>query len=224
MQATSDRRATFAYVAPFAAYVSLMALDRAANLPAQFFFPLRFVVVGLLLLFVSRPYFSLRPSRPGASVLLGALVFAIWVGPDLLFGYRHFWLFENSLMGKPESSIPAALRHNLPFLTLRASGSFLLVPIVEELFWRGWLMRWLVTQDFMSVKFGTYTPLAFWAVAFVFASEHGSYWEVGLAAGILYNWWAIRTRNIADCMLSHAVTNGILAAYVVLSNQWQYWP
>ncbi len=62
---------------------------------------------------------------------------------------------------------------------------------------------------------GQYTPLSFWAVALLFASEHGPYWEVGLIAGVAYNWWMVRTRNLADCILAHAVTNALLAAYVL---------
>ena len=63
---------------------------------------------------------------------------------------------------------------------------------------------------------GKYVPSAFWIVAVLFASEHGPYWEVGLAAGIIYNWWMVRTRNLADCILAHAVTNGLLAVYVLV--------
>jgi membrane protease YdiL (CAAX protease family) len=57
----------------------------------------------------------------------------------------------------------------------------------------------------------------------LFASEHGAFWDVGLAAGILYNWWMVRTRSLADCILAHAVTNGCLAAYVLAGGHWQYW-
>jgi hypothetical protein len=57
----------------------------------------------------------------------------------------------------------------------------------------------------------------------LFASEHGSYWEVGLAAGIVYNWWMLRTRSLADCMLAHAVTNGALSAFVIATGAWRYW-
>ena len=57
----------------------------------------------------------------------------------------------------------------------------------------------------------------------LFASEHGSYWEVGLAAGLAYNWWIVRTKCLADCILAHAVTNGVLSAYVIFGKQWQYW-
>jgi CAAX prenyl protease-like protein len=211
------------YVAPFAAYVGLMALEKAAGLPPQIALPLRVVAVAALIWAVSRPFFSLRPSYTVASVALGIAVLVIWVGPDLVFGYRHHWLFENAITGKAASTLPDSLRQNTAWLALRAAASFLLVPILEELFWRGWLMRWLIKPEFEKVPFGTYAPMAFWVVAGLFASEHGPYWEVGLAAGILYNWWAIRTRNIADCILAHAVTNAILSAYVLFSGAWQYW-
>ena len=86
------------------------------------------------------------------------------------------------------------------------------------------MMRWLISSnDFESVALGTYAPLAFWATALLFASEHGSFWDVGLVTGVIYNWWMIRTRNLWDCILAHAVTNGVLAAYVIYAGQWQYW-
>jgi CAAX prenyl protease-like protein len=98
------------------------------------------------------------------------------------------------------------------------------VPILEELFWRGWLMRWLIdSKDFERVPLGTFAPAAFWLTALLFASEHGSFWDVGFAAGIVYNWWMIRTRNLWDCILAHAVTNAVLATYVIGAGQWQYW-
>jgi CAAX prenyl protease-like protein len=84
-------------------------------------------------------------------------------------------------------------------------------------------MRWIIDKEFASVPLGTYAPMAFWSVAVLFASEHGPYWEVGLAAGVIYNWWMIRTRNLADCMVAHAVTNGLLSLYVLRTGQWQYW-
>ncbi len=84
-------------------------------------------------------------------------------------------------------------------------------------------MRWLIHAEFWKVPLGLYTHLSFWLVALMFAAEHGPYWEVGLAAGIIYNGWLVRTRNLADCILAHAVTNALLAGYVLLWYQWQYW-
>jgi CAAX prenyl protease-like protein len=112
---------------------------------------------------------------------------------------------------------------NLTFIIFRVLASVVNVPLIEELFWRGWLMRWLISKNFWKVRMGLYTPQAFWMVAALFASEHGSFWDVGLAAGVLYNWWLVRTKSLGDCIFSHGVTNACLAAYVLARDQWQYW-
>ncbi len=102
----------------------------------------------------------------------------------------------------------------------------MIVPVVEELFWRGWLMRWLIDGG----KF-TRVPLrrlwhrstSFWNVALLFASEHGTYWDVGLIAGVIFNFWMVRTKSLGDLILAHAVTNSCLSAYVVAAGKWEYW-
>jgi CAAX prenyl protease-like protein len=200
-----------------------MAVERIIPLPPQWLYSVRFVVVLGVILAVSRPYLTFRASYPLFSIVMGLLVFGIWVGPDVLFGYRHHWLFENAITGSAVSSLPPWLKGNVKFIVLRAVSSTFLVPVLEELFWRGWMMRWLIDTRFQNVPLGQYSAFAFWVVAVLFASEHGPYWEVGLVAGILYNWWMVRTRNLADCMLAHAVTNGVLSVYVLFTGQWQYW-
>jgi len=219
---TAGARATAGYVAPFAAFVGFMAIENQV-FHSQRLYWLRCLVGLAAILWFSRPYLSWRAVRPLGSIAIGLAVFAIWIAPDALFGYRHFWLFENRLLGSAASTLGAAERSGWPFLAIRALGSTLLIPVIEELFWRGWLMRWLILPDFTRVALGTFTPLAFWGVALLFASEHGSYWEVGLAAGIVYNWWMLRTRSLGDCILAHAVTNGALAAYVLSTGAWRYW-
>jgi hypothetical protein len=200
-----------------------MAIKAVLHPPAHWYYPAQFLAVLLTIGLVSRPVLSFRAAFPLASTGIGIAVFLIWIGPDVLWGYRHHWLFDNSITGTPASTIAAGLRQNVIFVVLRVAGSVALVPVLEELFWRGWLMRWLIDRDFRKVPLGTYARAAFWIVAVLFASEHGPYWEVGLAAGIVYNWWIIHTRNLADCMLAHAVTNGLLSVYVLTTGQWQYW-
>jgi CAAX prenyl protease-like protein len=200
-----------------------MALERFIPLPPQWLYPVRFALVLGLILAFSWPYLTFRPSFPLRSIVVGLAVFGIWIAPDVLFGYRHSWLFENSITGSAVSSLSPHLKKNVAFMALRCVSSFALIPILEELFWRGWMMRWLIDKEFLKVPLGTYQRSAFWIVALLFASEHGPYWEVGLAAGIIYNWWIIRTRNLADCILAHGVTNAALSAYVLITDQWQYW-
>lgn len=159
-----------------------------------------------------------------SSVLIGVAVFLIWIGPDfLIHGYRTNMLFTNGLFGAPNASIPPSMQRNAWVLGWRMARATLVVPIAEELFWRAWLMRWLINNDFLSVRLGSYTPVAFFATAILFASEHGPYWDVGLISGLIYNLWMIRTRSVADCVLMHAVTNGVLSWYVIATGNWQYW-
>jgi uncharacterized protein len=216
--------AALPYVAPFAVFIVYLVLQTVFPQATQLILTCRFFTVLTVIALVSRRVTPWRPSRALSSTLLGVLVFLIWIGPDVLWpGYRTHWFFHNSITGVNESSLPAYLKGDLWFLVLRTISSTFLVAILEELFWRGWMMRWIISKDFESVPMGRYTAAAFWTVAVLFASEHGPYWDVGLAAGILYNWWLIRTRNLADCILAHAVTNGCLAAYVLSTRSWQYW-
>ena len=219
-----SRHSTAAYITPFVAFVSLIGLSRLSTIPPDVLYLIRFSIVVSLLLLVSRHAIPWPPRHIRISTLAGVAVFAVWILPDLLWpGYRAHWLFTNFFTGSASSSVPAGLKHNLPFIFVRAATCAMAVPILEELFWRGWLMRWLIQADFEKVPLGAYAPLAFWLSVALFASEHGRYWDVGLLAGIAYNWLMVRTRNLADCILAHAVTNACLSAYVLYAGQWQYW-
>ena len=203
------------FIAPFATFIVLLALR--SN------YPLRVIIVTGVLLLVA-PRISWRPVQPLASVAFGILVFVIWVGPDVLWpSYRDHWLFQNNWMGMVKSSLDPGLQSDVTFLIFRCLGTALLVPVIEELFWRGWLMRYIIKPGFTTVPLGTYSALAFWVTALLFASEHGPFWDVGLLAGMIYNGWMIRTKSLADCMLAHGVTNACLAGYVLTQDQWQYW-
>jgi CAAX prenyl protease-like protein len=193
-------------------------------LAPEWLYPLRTLLVVAVIAAVSRGVVKLRPARPFESVAAGIVVFVIWVGPEYLWpGYHGHWLFQNAVTGAGPSTLPAAAFHNPVFLIFRAAGSALVVPVAEELFWRGWLMRRFIAPDFSRVPLGAFTAGSFAATALLFASEHGPYWDVGLAAGLLYNAWMVRTRSLADCILAHAVTNACLAAYVLARGDWQYW-
>lgn len=214
-------KATAAYTLPFAVFIALLALNQVIPVPVW----VRFALPMAAILAVSRQALQAdRLRQPIQSILLGLAVFVLWVGPDYLFpGYHHFWLFSNGVMGHPAASTPPADQHNIVFLIWRILVSVVAVPILEELFWRGWMMRWLIDRPFTKVLLGTYNTQAFWIVAALFASEHGSYWDVGLLTGAIYNWWMVRTRSLWSCILMHAVTNGALGWYVITQAQWQYW-
>jgi hypothetical protein len=185
---------------------------------------IRVVVMTAVLWFIARPVIDLRVRHLVPTLLIGVAVFVVWIAPDVLIrNYRHFWLFDNALVPKAATTLSTASVMSWPVLVLRMIRAVLIVPIVEELFWRAWLMRWIIDPDFQRVPLGKYTALSFWTVAVLFASEHGPYWDVGLAAGIIYNWWMVRTRSLGDLILTHAVTNFALGAYVIAFGKWEYW-
>jgi uncharacterized protein len=215
---------TVAYVLPFAVFLGFLALQKYFPLPASVEFAVRDVLLAGVLFGFSRNVLALKPARAIETVLLGVAVFVIWVGPDLLFPtYRQGWLFQNSVLGKLTVTIPGSVLLSPWVLWPRILQAVVFVPMLEELFWRGWLMRWLISPKFESVPLGAYQAGAFWITAALFASEHGPYWDVGLIAGVAYNWWMIRTRSLADCILAHSVTNGCLCWYVVATHRWEYW-
>ncbi|MGA3186533.1 MAG: CAAX prenyl protease-related protein [Bryobacteraceae bacterium] len=211
-------------MAPFAVFMGLLALHSVIPLPDLADQILRVTVMTAVLWFIARPVIDLRVRHLALTLAIGAGVFVVWVAPDLLIpGYRHFRLFDNAVTGHASSSLSTSAPLSWPVLGLRMIRAVVIVPIVEELFWRAWLMRWLIDNDFKKIPLGKYTAFSFWVVAVLFASEHGPFWDVGLAAGIIYNWWMVRTRSLGDLILAHAVTNFILSAYVIAAGKWEYW-
>ena len=221
------RSPTLYYVGPFFAFLAVLALSRKLSLPAvavQAGFVALMLGVLAALVPSAAPKKDWRVHNWIGSLLLGVAVFIVWIGPDLLFpNYRHHWVFENSLTGTLKTSVSSEGLSQPVVLWLRSFRAAAIVPVVEELFWRAWLMRWIISPQFETVPLGTWSAQSFWITAALFASEHGPYWDVGLAAGVIYNWWMLRTRSIGDLVIAHAVTNACLSAYVIWAGKWEYW-
>ncbi len=223
LQNWRDRYPSLGYVAPFVCILILIALPKP---PSLFFWewPLGIAIVTAVLLVTWPRGASLAVNRWFASAALGVLVFFLWIAPEVIFrNYREGVLFSNSLLGHVGSSLSHAALSSRWVLFWRTVRAATVVPIAEELFWRAWLMRWLINNDFQSIRLGTYAPLAFWLTAFLFGAEHGPYWDVGLLTGVIYNFWMVRTKSLGDCILVHGVTNLLMSLYVIRFEQWQYW-
>lgn len=225
MKALLTRYPSLAYVVPFAVFMLFLTITPYVPLSPRAWSVLRVAVMAGVILVFSRSVLDFRLRHPLGTLVIGVLVFAIWILPDQLWpAYRQSVLFHNSVTGTVESTMPVEARTDLLVLSLRFVRAALIVPIVEELFWRAWLYRWLDrTEDFRAVPLGTFTRFSFVATSILFALEHGSFWDVGLAAGVIYSWWMIRTKSLGDLIWCHAVTNACLAAWVLATGQWQYW-
>ena len=213
------------YVVTFGAVIALLAVRPVLTLSPLAEQAVWILIMTVILIWVARPVLDFRIRNWGGSLLVGVAVFVIWIGPDSIFpGYHSHWLFTNSVTGSVVSSLPESSRGDWAVLALRTLRAAVFVPIAEELFWRGWLMRWLISVNFREVPLGAWSARAFWIVAVLFAVEHGALWDVGLAAGVLYNWWMVRTKSLGDVILAHGITNACLSAYVIFAGRWEYWP
>jgi CAAX prenyl protease-like protein len=212
-----------AWVGPFAVFMLWLAVDKYLPIANPGKEILRDVVLLAAIIGFSRRILPSSAPYWLSSIGLGLAVFAMWIAPDALIpGWRNHWLFQNGVTGRITTSIPPGELSPL-MLGFRLARASLLVPVIEELFWRGWLPRWLQDSRFARVPLGQYSNFAFWATAALFAVEHGPFWEVGLLCGIIYNWWMRRTRSLGDLMLTHAMTNLALGIYVIVTQRWMFW-
>jgi uncharacterized protein len=225
-----NRSPSLLYTAPFAALICVLALEHWSALPpltleAGAAILLTAVIAAVWRCVPDLQTDKLRIRNPLGAMVIGVGVFGIWIAPDVLIpGYRHHVWFENWLFGKFTPGLTEAARAHPATIWLRAARAIVFAPFVEELFWRAWMMRWIVRDNFLAIPLGAYSPFAFWIVALLFGFEHGPQWDVGLIAGMVYNWWMVRTRSLGDCILVHALTNACLSAYVIATAKWEYWP
>lgn len=220
-----ERYPVLEWVTPFAVFMLLLAVSPMLGIAQPWESVLRVAILTLVIvLFSGRIVRAMRVRHALGSVVLGLGVCLLWIGPDYLIpGWREHWLFQNAVMGTLKTSIPPAELADPLVVVLRIVRAALLVPILEELFWRGWLPRWIVNNDWQKVPIGSYSVAAFVLTAVLFATEHGPYWDVGLICGLIYNWWMWRTKSLGDLVLVHAVTNAALSGFVLVTGEYQYW-
>ena len=120
------KNSTTAYIGPFLVFIAFLALGKYLPVPPDVEQIIRFAVVAAAIWYFSRHLVSLKMVSPLGTIAIGVGVFLLWIGPDALFpGYRTHWLFQNSITGKLESTMPPGLLSNpfqLILRTARAAG------------------------------------------------------------------------------------------------------
>lgn len=176
--------------------------------------------------------------RPASGVLLGiafgVVGIALWILPGYLF--RHWEMNEGwwqylGFTARNEGYNPGQLRNHgdaiyFGFLAMRFCRLVLVVPLIEEIFWRSFLMRILVDPegDFWKVPFGTFHLRSLAVVTGLFVMAHSSAdYSGALIYGLLTYWLAVKSKSLTACVAMHATANLLLGVYVLQTGQWGYW-
>ena len=215
-------------VIPFAIFIAFVALSSLvhdiAPLPTawdlRWLNMLRAAAVTLALACFWRGYGELgafgdvKPLHWLLAIGSGLVVFVVWIHFD------EGWAAFGHARGLDPTGDDGGI--DLTLASLRLAELALVVPVMEELFWRSFLLRWLDARDFRAADPRRTSPRAFALTAALFASEH-VLWFAGLIAGLLYNWVYMRTGNLWVPIASHAITNVALGIWVISTGNWHLW-
>lgn len=205
---------TAAYLMPLLAILAAGAVAGAMSSGFEFFYALRVIGGFLMLARYRRRLAAIDWHWSWRGPAVGVLVFLVWI-------VAARFLLPESAMPEKLAAVPTALRGF--WIVSRIAGSILIVPIAEELAYRGYLMRRLTAPDFESLSFQSVRWPALIVTAIVFGLAHGALWLPGIAAGLAYGLILVRTGRIGEAVAAHATTNALVAASVLGWSQWQLW-
>lgn len=218
-------RAAWARVIPFLLFMVLLAvrgyLPADGALDPRWVYGISVLVVGGSLVYFWRSYAEVGQGSGLKwpywllAMVVGAVVFKLWVmltEPWMLLGSPTATFTPVDADGQPQWGL----------IAVRWVGAALLVPVMEELFWRSFLMRWIDNPDFEKVDPSEVSPKAMVLSTLVFTLAH-TQWLGAVVAGLAYAWLYRQTRSLWAPIVAHAVTNGVLGVWVVVLGNWQFW-
>lgn len=212
----SQPTATAAYLAPFCIILAVTMLTRALSAGFDWLYPLRLLAAVSVLWFYRHQYDCLRGSG------------SLW-GIGLGIGAFVFWLVLLPSVANPETdaatsnalaAVPPVVAAG--WIVFRLLGAVVMVPLAEELAFRGYLLRRLMATDFERVDVRRFSWLAILASSALFGVLHAS-WLAGMVVGLIYALAYCRRGRLIDAVLAHGTTNTLLAGYVIATGRWSAW-
>jgi uncharacterized protein len=218
-----------AYILPFGLFMGALGLvglvesfaseDSALWLrePKYWIYPLQTLLCAGAIIYFWRDYDFGGWKNMGLSIGAGILVLLLWISPQLIGAAPRTDGFNPELFAED----PLLYWGTVIMRFLRLA---VIVPFLEEIFWRGFLMRYFIREKFYEIPFGTLTFASFSGVVVLFSFVH-SFQDIfgALAAGVVFGWVAIKTKSLGACVVAHAVTNLLLGFYVMGTKQWGFW-
>jgi uncharacterized protein len=209
----------WARVLPFAAIALLTLLREHWGDVAQYWIYSLEIVVGAFLLLLLRPRIQeMQWKLSWEAAAVGIVVFLLWVGldghyPDIVKRPDTF---------NPERAFGAGNPMAVAFILVRLLGSSLIVPPIEEVFYRSFLYRYLIKSDFLHIPLGHFEWLAFIVTGAIFGISHHE-WLPGILCGLAYQGLVVRKKRLGDSISAHAITNLLLGLWIVFRKAYFFW-
>jgi CAAX prenyl protease-like protein len=215
------------FTLPIVAFLLLLALNGLLrkvggpfwlSSPEFWIYPAQTIICGALVLWFWREYELRAPRQIVLTVATAFIVFAFWIAPQEFLGFapRLDGFNPGTFSGQPVGYRTMVV---IRFLRL-----VVIVPLVEEIFWRGFALRYFIDEKFYAVPLGAFSWFSFAVVTIAFGLSHAQPdWIAALIAGALYNCVAYRTKSLASCVLAHAITNLLLGLWIMKTGQWGFW-
>jgi len=216
---SGETNPTTAYLAPLMALLAVTMITGALSGGFDWLYPVRVLgTAAAIWLFWRRSMTlpTLAQSWSWRAVAIGVAVFIIWIGLERVTARPE----ARSSIAGALGGMPAGLAG--AWLFFRVVGSVVTVPIAEELAFRGYLLRRLISADFDRLTLVRFTWLSFLLSSVLFGALHGR-WLAGTVAGMCYALAMYRRGKVADAVIAHAVTNALIAADVLILGNWGLW-
>ena len=217
-----------ARVAPFVVFIVLTAGQAWFGEAGRYWCYLGKTVVVAWMLLAVRPVVSeMRWAWSWPAAVTGIAVFLLWVGlDDLLMRLGFPKSYPKVNLSGASWNPPAFFGEGSAlgwfFLFIRVVGSSLIVPPMEEVFFRSFLYRYVAKVDFLSVPLGRFLPVPFFITALIFGAEHRE-WLAGVLCAFAYQGLVCWKKRLGDAIAAHAITNFLLGLWVVGKGAWHFW-
>src|SRR6266571_3854789 len=218
-----------ARVVPFAVFIGLTFCQDFFGDTGRYWIYLAKTLLGAWLIVVVRPAIAeMRWKLSWEAVAVGVAVFVMWVGlPGLLkwLGSSGSFAVFNSARAawNPTTQFAGSPALAWLFIGGHIGGSALVVPPLEEVFYRSFLYRYLVRTDFQSMPLNQFHGLSFVVTAIIFGPGQHYQWLAGILCGMAFQWLVIRKNRLGDSMTAHAITNFLLGIWVIWKGDWKFW-
>jgi uncharacterized protein len=203
---------------PFVVFAILTVLQGQFHGSAPYWiYAFKTAVAGCLLWTLRREIPEMNWKFSWGAILIGIAVFAAWVGLDGLYPMLRR---EGSF--NPDRVFGRGSALSVTLIAIRMLGASLIVPMLEEVFYRSFLYRYIIHSQFWKIPLGSFDWRAFLITGAVFGISHYE-WLPGILCAFGYQALVCRKKRLGDAISAHCITNFFLSLWVVFHGSYQFW-